>query len=872
MNSRFLKTRVSPLHRFVTCSAANLLLVSCSLLIGSPASSSVTAAAAEPERIDFAHDVAPLLSKHCGQCHTGEKQQGGFSMNTRASLLKGGESGAAVVSGKSAASGLIARVVSMDSELRMPPEGPRLSDKQVQTLKRWIDEGAAWEEGFTFEKSGYEPPLKLQRPTLPPPLAGRDHPIDRLLDHYVARNSGKRVERLADGAFVRRASLDIVGLLPTAGRVREFAASQDGDKHRQYVEELLDDHTAYAEHWLSFWNDLLRNDYTGTGFITGGRKQITSWLYRSLLENKPYDQFVRELIAPTSDSEGFIQGIRWRGNVSASQTPEVQFAQSICQSFLGINMKCASCHDSFIDRWKLDEAYGLAAIVSDKPLEIFRCDKPTGRQATAAWIFPELGSIDARAPRPARLQQLAALMTHTDNGRFSRTIVNRLWHRLMGRGIVHPTDAMHTAPWYPELLEFLAIDLVDHQFDLKQTIALICTSQAYQSRSLPLDHSSEDKDYVYAGPVAKRMTAEQFMDAVWQITGSAPTKFDAPITRGSSAAPPRRATGPRGQSTKSGRGDNTEPKPSAQPTPIKNPSWIWSYAEASSKSPGRESITLRRRFTIDQAPTTAEAVITCDNSYTLWVNGKKLAGDNDWNSVELVDLKSSLRAGANEIVILAINGGEGLNPAGLIFAARWNTPTGDKATSQSLVSDVDWEWTATPPNDQGVLPADAQWQAAVAVENQKVWGESVQPDGLARHFQQALSTNRMVRASLVKLDALMRTLGRPNRDQIVTMRPAELTTLEAIDLANAQSLADLLAQGAARWQQSGPPRLGDSAAPATDATQAIIDYLYEHGLARRPTAAETAQLREMLGDKPSAAAIEDAMWAVFMLPEFQLVR
>lgn len=156
------------------------------------------------------------------------------------------------------------------------------------------------------------------------------------------------------------------------------------------------------------------------------------------MTNKPYDQFARELLSPTPESEGFIYGIKWRGGVNASQVREVQFSQSISQVFLGINMKCASCHDSFIDRWKLDEAYGLAAIYSEQPLEINRCDKPTGRMAQAAWIFPELGSVDAKAPQPERLKQLAGLMTHPDNGRFTRTIVNRLWHRLMGRGIVHP--------------------------------------------------------------------------------------------------------------------------------------------------------------------------------------------------------------------------------------------------------------------------------------------------------------------------------------------------------------------------------------------------------------------------------------------------
>ena len=106
-----------------------------------------------------------------------------------------------------------------------------------------------------------------------------------------------------------------------------------------------------------FWNDLLRNDYTGTGFITGGRRQITGWLHQSLVENKPFDQFVRELIAPTDESRGFIDGIVWRGTVNASQTVPIQFAQNVGQTFLGINLKCASCHDSFVE--SLDPAADL---------------------------------------------------------------------------------------------------------------------------------------------------------------------------------------------------------------------------------------------------------------------------------------------------------------------------------------------------------------------------------------------------------------------------------------------------------------------------------------------------------------------------------
>ena len=106
-----------------------------------------------------------------------------------------------------------------------------------------------------------------------------------------------------------------------------------------------------------------------------------------------------------NESEGFILGIKWRGNVNASQKPELQFAQNVSQVFLGINMKCASCHDSFIDRWTLAQTYGLAAVCANGPLEMYRCDKPLGKMAEAAWMFPELGQID---PKCAARRALAS--------------------------------------------------------------------------------------------------------------------------------------------------------------------------------------------------------------------------------------------------------------------------------------------------------------------------------------------------------------------------------------------------------------------------------------------------------------------------------
>ena len=153
---------------------------------------------------------------------------------------------------------------------------------------------------------------------------------------------------------------------------------------------------------LAFWNDALRNDYTGTGYITNGRYNISDWLYKSIRSNKPYDQFVKELVSPTDSSKGFVEGIKWRGVVNASQTTELQAAQNVSQVLFGLNLKCTSCHNSFISDWKLDDAYAFANIFADSSLEINRCDKPTGKFTNARMLWQQLGTIDNTASRASK--------------------------------------------------------------------------------------------------------------------------------------------------------------------------------------------------------------------------------------------------------------------------------------------------------------------------------------------------------------------------------------------------------------------------------------------------------------------------------------
>jgi hypothetical protein len=485
------------------------------LLIGGIFTLPLLTAQAQAAEIVFARDIQPILQESCLKCHSRGKYKGGLSLESRSAVLVGGESGPAITPGKSAESLLIERIASADADLVMPQSGNPLTPEQIALIRDWIDQGASWPEEITF---GFpQATVAPRRPAVPEAPAELSNPIDRILQPQLADRSLLTAELVSDRRFARRVFFDLVGLLPTPAQLSAFEQDSDPNKRAKLVQQLLDNRRDYADHWLTFWNDALRNDYRGTGFIGGGRASITAWLYGSLYANKPYDQFVRELVDPIPGSEGFLKGIVWRGLVNASQAPPVQAAQNISQVFLGTNLKCASCHDSFVNQWKLHDAYALASVFSDEPLTIHRCDKSTGAVSQVAFIYPELGSIDAKAAKAERLKQLAALLVRRENGRFARTIVNRLWAQLFGRGIVEPIDDMDRSPWNADLLDWLADDLAEHHFDLKHTLLLICASRVYQLPSTPV----KEGEYVFAGPLAKRLTAEQFADAVAALTGVA---------------------------------------------------------------------------------------------------------------------------------------------------------------------------------------------------------------------------------------------------------------------------------------------------------------------------------------------------------------
>lgn len=610
-------------------------------------------AASQP--VDFARDIKPILESSCTKCHGRGRNKGHFNLDNFHNLMQGGDSGAPLVAGASADSVLIELVAGVDPDYVMPQKGKRLTPAQIGLLRAWIDQGATWDPAISLGK-----PVPNNLDAVEPELPGknsREHPVDRFLDVYFREHQVARARPVSDAVYARRVWLDVLGLLPPTGELNAFIEDRGADKRARLVQRLLANRLDYATHWLSFWNDLLRNDYKGTGYIDGGRKAITPWLYTALETNKPYDQFVAELINPTPESDGFVKGIVWRGVVNASMSPPMQAAQNVSQVFMGTNLKCASCHDSFVDDWTLADSYGLAGIYSEAPLEMAECDKPTGHKAKPKFLFEKLGTIDPQAARPERLARLAQLITQRNNGRLTRTFVNRLWQRFFGYGLVESVDVMEKPSWNQPLLDWLAEDFANHGYDVKHTIELILTSAAYQRPSDPSPDTGSH--YVFRGPSVRRMTAEQFSDAVSTLTG------------------------------------------------------IWN-----------------------------------------------------------------------------------------------NRP------DQKLIN--------------------AHWAG--------------------HDFP-------IVRAALVPATTLQISLGRPNREQVVTVRNAVATTLEALELTNGDELTDRLSRGADVILARDP---------APEARRVIQD-LYLVGLGRKPRHAELALARPLLGHPVRKEGVEDLLWAIVMLPEFQLI-
>lgn len=353
--------------------------------------------------------------------------------------------------------------------------------------------------------------------------------IDRLAWDKLERLGIVPSELAGDPTFLRRAHLDVIGTLPSVQETREFLTDASADKRARLIDRLLA-RDEYAAYWAMRFSDLLRVDrdrVTAPGAIA-----TTRWLHRQFAENRPFDEFARQVVT----AQGSVAGDGPAAFYRVLDTPDA-LARSISQLFLGVRIECAQCHHHPSERWGQDDYYALAGFFTG----VTRKNLPTGQMA----IFSR-GGTDLPHPRDGRIMAARALgaapadfsnvpdrrtaladwMTAADNPFFAAAISNRLWAHYFGRGLVEPIDDLRaTNPATNEpLLSALADHMREVRFDLKAFTRTLLNSRLYQLSSQG-DESNASDEQNFSHAAWKALPAEVLLDAIVEVCQS-PEKFD----------------------------------------------------------------------------------------------------------------------------------------------------------------------------------------------------------------------------------------------------------------------------------------------------------------------------------------------------------
>ncbi len=343
----------------------------------------------------------------------------------------------------------------------------------------------------------------------------------------------------SDQEFLRRAYLDLCGVLPTADEAQAFLAGTDAHKRAKLIDQLLD-RPEYADFWTLKWADVFRS--SRKAIQLAGVHKFQKWLRENVLDNRPLDELVREIL--TAEGSTFANPPANYFRVARDPT---NLAETTAQLFFGIRMQCAKCHNHPFERWTQDDYYSLAAFFarvkqrgdpSDEPgkpgqppggAELIYLDRAgevvqprTNKTASPRFLGGATASVAADQDRR---EVLASWLTAGENPFFARSVVNRIWYHLMGRGIVDPVDDFRDSnpASNEDLLNALAKDFAAHKFDMKHAIRTIMNSRTYQLSVQTNESNKEDGKY-FSHAVTKLHTAEQLLDAICTATG-VPEKF-----------------------------------------------------------------------------------------------------------------------------------------------------------------------------------------------------------------------------------------------------------------------------------------------------------------------------------------------------------
>ena len=376
-----------------------------------------------------------------------------------------------------------------------------------------------------------------KQPALPSPPAGKGTPVDRYLDARLLAAKRQPTAPLTDLEFLRRLSLDTVGTIPTPAEIRRFLVDPPATRRRRAVDRLLAS-PGWADHWVGYWQDvlaenpgILKPDLNNTG-------PFRWWLRQCFADNVPFDRMVTELVEMEGSAAlGAPAGF---GQATLNDAPMAAKGHVLAGAFLAQNLSCARCHDAPAHPFKQRELFSLAAMLEGKPVMVpatstvkvvagFRKPKVNvtihpGEPITPAWPFTSLVGQEPSIGVPAHARiasrdRLAAMIVAPEDERFAEVIVNRMWQRYMGAGIVEPVDDWFVGqPSHPELLRYLARELLRSGYDLKHVARLILSSQAYGRRPAA-ERPATTEERNFAGPYRRRMTAEQLVDSLHRGVG-----------------------------------------------------------------------------------------------------------------------------------------------------------------------------------------------------------------------------------------------------------------------------------------------------------------------------------------------------------------
>ncbi|WP_430451566.1 DUF1553 domain-containing protein [Rhodopirellula europaea] len=444
-----------------------------------------------------------ILRERCFRCHD-EDSEGGLQLSSAEAIRAGGDSGETLlVSGDPHAGELMRRIRSTDESERMPPS-EALPDEEIAVLSRWISAGATWSnETNTVEIADAE-----------------------LVD---------------DESFVRRVYLDSIGVPPTESQYLAFVTDTAENKRQRLIKVLMQ-RDEVADHWVSFWQDLLAENPNLLKPSLNNTGPFRFFLHDSLIDNKPIDRMATELLMlHGSRYEGGSAGF---GMAADNDAPEATRCIVAASAFMGMNLQCARCHDSPYHSTTQEDLYSLAAMLARKELKVpasssvpaaffedhpgraslIQVTLPPGEAVEPNWPFSDLvdtSRLDRwmREPSDAR-EKLAVAVTTPENPRFAKVIVNRVWQRLIGTGFVEPLgDWEKATPSHPELLEWLSRNFVASGYDFRELVRTIMQTEVYQCEAVGQNDPVNPANRFFAAPDRRRMSSEQIIDSMVVSSG-----------------------------------------------------------------------------------------------------------------------------------------------------------------------------------------------------------------------------------------------------------------------------------------------------------------------------------------------------------------